>query len=176
MRSPEGQKPGFIHLDLDCEVGEGHELLKIDGEPMDPEKEYTIATDQLNLTGMDNIEPFATHVKTSGLRVPDEEECLPVKQIVLSVCMKDAWRQLLGLGEWKPGTGSDLKKKELKEKVVARFQELDKDKSGFLSKAEIKSELEKQKLHTGLLERMLDDIDTSNDDRISVSELASVVQ
>lgn len=169
--SPDGAKPQFMHFDSGVEVGDGHHLIKVGGEPLDLEKEYNVATDLAVLHGMNDIQPLLAHIKSGHIRLPDEEECIPVKQAIIAVCMKDAWRQLLGFE-----ADTSLSRRELKDALAKAFAIIDKDSNGFLVTAEVLSALQERKLSGGLLERMIDPVDTSADGKVSLAELQAIVQ
>ena len=131
--------PNFIHLDNDCVVetrsgtpgAEEQVLLTLNGAPLEPERMYTVAIYQFLLSGLNVIEPLMTYVKESGMQVPDVEACRPVKDIVLELCMKDAWRRLLGLEHW--ASDSHPSSEEVKNGIDRGLVDIGASGNGFVS-------------------------------------------
>ncbi len=88
----------LLNLDDACVVSPEHRVISVDSQPFSRDRMYKVAIYQYLLTGLDGIEPLMSYVK-AHVSVPDEETCLPVKQLIVSACMKDTWRNLLGLQE-----------------------------------------------------------------------------
>jgi len=91
--------PHFLHFDTDAKMNAACEFEIINNQPFEPDKLYKVAIYQFLLTGLNNIEPLMNYVSSSGMVVPDAEGCPQGKNLVISVCMKDAWRELVGLSE-----------------------------------------------------------------------------
>lgn len=135
--------PNFVHLDGDCIVElrfgpageEEHMVTTLNGATLQPEKMYTVAIYQFLLSGLNVIEPLMTYVNVSGMTVPDVEACRPVKDVVLESCMKDAWRRLLGLKHW--GPGSNPSPEEVKNGVDQGLADMGASGNGFVNSANV---------------------------------------
>jgi len=93
--------PQLLNLDDGCVVDADYRITLVDGRPFSRDRWYKVAIYQFLLDGLDGIEPLTSFVK-AHLVVPDLETCLPIKQLVVSACMRDAWRNLLGLENKSP--------------------------------------------------------------------------
>jgi 2',3'-cyclic-nucleotide 2'-phosphodiesterase (5'-nucleotidase family) len=171
---PEGQKPGFLHADDGAEVTEEHKLVKVNGEAFDPEKVYTVAVLVHLLTGMDNIKPLVDYFASRPTQIPDHEICKPSKEVVLEVCMKDAWRRLLGRDQWDYDQDDKLSCDELHDAIHGCFDHLDINRDGTVTREECKQFLKSK--GAGLVHNMLDTLDSNSDGRISREEIKSIIQ
>ena len=141
--------PNFLHVDEGVKVDDAHEVLEIAGQPFDPDRVYRLSMYQMLLTGLNVIEPIYSYV-VNNMPVPDEEACRPAKSIIMEVCMKDAWRHLLGMETsaadvemLNSSGGGNSRVLTKKASVVGTselerlFDEIDEDKDGVLTKEEI---------------------------------------
>ena len=85
----------YVQIDSDAACDASGMLTRVDGKPFDPKATYMVAMAQPMLTGLGKLEPMLSYAKEQ-LEVPDEEGCRPAKEIIVAVCMKDAWRKLIG--------------------------------------------------------------------------------
>merc|ERR1712150_333026 len=91
-RTGDGEKPGFLHANADCEIEPiNHKLVKVNGQPLNPDKFYSVAILVHLLEGMNDITPLLQHAKASKMLVPDLERCHMAKVVLLNHQMKTAW-------------------------------------------------------------------------------------
>jgi len=89
--------PTFLHLDDGCRVNpEGHILTHVNGNVLERDRVYTVAIYQMLLTGLNAVEPLVSYAK-ANCTIPDLDSCRPAKEIVLEVCFKEAWLEVIGL-------------------------------------------------------------------------------
>jgi len=174
-RKRSGEKPEFLHLDNDAKAdATTHELQQIDGKPFDVKKSYKVAIQRALLEGMNDIKPLQDFAKENG--VPAEEQCSHAKEVIVSVCMKDMWRQLLSLPPWDPT--SDMKPDEIKEAMRKAFEKMDTDKSGGIDLKEIEAYLKEHLPNFGsgaLALQLFKTADKDNSGRVELNELVSFV-
>ncbi len=92
----------------------------------------------------------------------------------MGVCMKDAWRELIGFHQWGNGDG-DNSHEELIAGVDKTFATMDKDGDGHIDGHELREFLDhKNVAHKGLLAQMIKTLDVDGDGKISRSELAAL--
>jgi len=85
-RSGPKPAPHFLHLDGGCAVSseaEGHQLLRVDGQPFNPHAVYTVALYQFLLHGLNAVEPLFSYAQANLGQVPGLEACRPAKELVL---------------------------------------------------------------------------------------------
>ncbi|CAJ1427581.1 unnamed protein product [Effrenium voratum] len=175
-RAGTAEKPGFLHTDLDSEADKEHNLTKVNKRPFDAQKEYKVAVQRVMLTGMNNNTPLMEFGKANG--VPSEELCRDAKEMVLVVCMKDMWRQVLGFGVWDSKSEGNVSPKKLREALIQAFEEMDKDKSGALDIKEIEQFLSKRlpNFASGsLATRLFQAADRDGNGKVNFEELANFV-
>jgi len=174
-REKSGQKPEFLHLDGQAEADKAtHEIKEINKKPFDASKTYKVAVQRAVLQGMNDIKPLQDFAKENG--VPDEEQCTFAKEVIVSVCMKDMWRQLLSLPPWDP-TG-DMKTDEIREAMKKAFQKMDKDNSGSVDLQEIEAFLKANLPQFGsgaLALQLFKMADKDGSGRVELAELVSFV-
>jgi hypothetical protein len=66
-------------------------VTHINGEAVDPARWYDIATSQLLLEGMDNVEPLKDFAKQFPHKVPSEDQATPAKTIVVDQYAANFW-------------------------------------------------------------------------------------
>lgn len=170
-RSAEGEKPGFLHADSGVEVSEEHVVLKIDGRPFEAGRTYVVALPNVLLKGMDNVAPLVAYAG-ENLQCPEDEACLPIKQVICDVCAKDAWRELCGLDQWEHGALAHV---DLKAAVLAHIKEMDTSGDGTLSEEELRQGAAKRGLSSGLVPQMMRALDVNHDGRVSHDEILALV-
>ncbi len=178
-RSAPKPAANFLHLDKDCIVTENHVLTHINGSPLDNDRLYRVSIYQFLLTGLNVIQPLLSYVQ-ENVKVPDEEACRPVKNIVIECCMKDAWRQLIGHEEWDgmhvPRSGEHTSRgyrpspEELEKMIHQAILEIDTDGDGCISAEDLEKFVEdKQHIHChGLIVQLMKTLDKDGDGLISV--------
>jgi 2',3'-cyclic-nucleotide 2'-phosphodiesterase (5'-nucleotidase family) len=88
---------GFLQVDDRTEVDEtSHRLLRVDGEPLDPQRIYRVATVRDLLGGMDHIEPFARWHAEDPSAVPPSGSGREVKLVLVESFAVALWRTLGG--------------------------------------------------------------------------------
>lgn len=121
--------PNFLHADDGVKFGEGNLIAEIAGLPFDAQRLYRVSIYQLLLTGLNVIEPLYSYV-VQNVRVPAEETCTPVKDLVADVCMQDLWFTLAGLD-------CKVPHQELVERAGAAFTALDTDHDDMIKISEL---------------------------------------
>jgi len=168
-RSGAGELPGYLHCDPDAKISEDGELLEIYSEAVVPERVYTAAILVHLLTGMDSLQPLLDHVRESGLQVPDVECCKPTKFVILQLCMRDAWRKLIGLPSWEGDINNQVNEEDVDKKVTQAFASLDVNGDGTISKEECLTWLKSKEVP--LVGLMFSTIDANKDGKISQPEI-----
>jgi hypothetical protein len=199
-RARKTPNPTFLHLDEDAQctppAADGTvawELTHINGEPLDRERLYSVAIYQFLLTGMNDVEPLMTYVRAGGdannaLTVPDLEACPPTKQLIIEVCMKDAWRELLQIS--KPdasapaptsasggSTGAAPEAPSLK--LSSSFSQLDLDNDGEINADDLKrfvTRTGKERRGTVLVGHMIQSLDRDGNGMVSLKEFEQLLQ
>lgn len=173
-RSQDGEKPCFLQTDSGVEVSPDHRVIKINGQPINPEKTYTAAVFVMLLWGMNDIGPLVSYASVMFDR-PTEESCKPLKQIICEVCMKDAWRALVGYDTWdKDGNGA-VDPQELRAAVHQLMHHLDKDGDGTVDSEELSELIAEKGMQSGLVPLMMSAIDRNEDGRLSREEIIQMV-
>jgi len=162
--------PNFLHFDHGVVLNEEHMIQTIKGEPFDPERKYNVAIYHHLLTGLNVIEPLMTYV-IAEVKVPDLEQCRPVKDIVLEICMKDEWRRLVGFSQFDADGDGDVSVDELKAGVDKVINQVDKNGDGLISKEELAVHVQKMGGQLALVEQLIKSIDADGDGCISKEEL-----
>eukprot|EP00413_Alexandrium_margalefii_P005973 CAMPEP_0204513400 /NCGR_PEP_ID=MMETSP0661-20131031/1485_1 /ASSEMBLY_ACC=CAM_ASM_000606 /TAXON_ID=109239 /ORGANISM="Alexandrium margalefi, Strain AMGDE01CS-322" /LENGTH=208 /DNA_ID=CAMNT_0051518573 /DNA_START=55 /DNA_END=681 /DNA_ORIENTATION=+ len=172
-RDLEKPAPNFLHCDSGVTVDGSNNVTAIAGKPLEPQRKYRIATYQMLLTGLNIIEPLYSYVK-ANLEVPTEEQCLGAKDIVITVLMKDMWRQLLGCEKWGEDPGQDMPRARLSARVSAAFKEVDANGDGKVDEQELEALMTKSfgtRPGCELLKKMIGALDKDNDGLIDKNEL-----
>ena len=176
-KHPEKGAPNFLHCDEGVTITDAHEVTHINGKPLEPEKLYMVAVYQFLLSGLNVIQPLLGYVQ-ENVPVPDVEACLPIKEIVISACMKDAWRSLLGFDEWDTDKDGVVSPEELDVGIGKVFAEADKDNSGSIALDELATFISNSKgrtpASTALLSNMIKALDTNGDGEIDANELRAI--
>ena len=176
-KHPEKGAPNFLHCDEGVTITDAHEVTHINGKPLEPEKLYMVAVYQFLLSGLNVIQPLLGYVQ-ENVPVPDVEACLPIKEIVISACMKDAWRSLLGFDEWDTDKDGVVSPEELDVGIGKVFKEADKDNSGSIALDELATFISNSKgrtpASTALLSNMIKALDTNGDGEIDANELRAI--
>lgn len=171
-RSGAREMPCFLHADPSTKVSKEHELLEINGEPVEDERLYTVAILVHLLNGMDSIEPLVRHVDGGkGLQVPDEETCRPTKVVILKFCMMDSWRRLLGITSW-ASHANILNDDEIERKAQQAFEALDSNRNGTVDREECMAFLKSKDVP--LVEMMFSSIDMDQDGLVSFEEIKHI--
>ena len=185
-RSAPKPAANFLHLDDGCVVQytpdhdtdgvEQHKLIMLNGQPVDLDRVYRVAIYQFLLTGLNVIEPLLSYVR-EYVKVPDVESCRPVKDIVMECCMKDAWRQLIGLNHWDGLHHSAETKAEMASAIKRAFEEMDTAQDGFVHPDELESYMKgKQSIcnNHALIVQMIRTLDQNGDGKLSMKELTAI--
>eukprot|EP00928_Gymnodinium_smaydae_P022046 TRINITY_DN18642_c0_g2_i1.p1 TRINITY_DN18642_c0_g2~~TRINITY_DN18642_c0_g2_i1.p1 ORF type:complete len:629 (+),score=61.69 TRINITY_DN18642_c0_g2_i1:285-1889(+) len=177
-RSAEKPNPGFLHCDGDATIGADHKLTHVDGKPFCASKMYTVSIYQFLLCGLNNIEPLHSYAK-ENLVVPDLESCPQAKNVVIEHCMKQAWRDLLGVSGLcaQDQTDSSTSRDPLKEGLRKAFAKLDANGDGVIDADELRRHIKSTTGATpsaALLSRMMDTLDVNKDGRLDVAEFIAL--
>jgi len=169
--------PNFLHVDDEAAVTDDHVMTAINGHPIDADKIYKVAIYQLLITGLNVIQPLLGYVQ-ENVAVPDEEICRPIKHIAMEVCIKDAWRNLVGMS---PYGGPDCtaetsaeESEELKMTVDAAMRKMDLNGDGVIDASELKKMLAEADMAVSLVEKMISMIDNDGDGKISAKDLLEI--
>lgn len=160
--------PDFLHFDEQVLFDQEGQIQEINGQTFDPDRIYTVSVYHFLVSGGNKIEPLLSYV-TSSLEVPDEEACIPVKNIVLQDMMKRIWRRVLAYEEHEG---------RLEQHISKVFDQMDTDGNGVLDPAELMScfgaKLDHE--HAGeMLKQMIKSIDTNGDGKIERHELEAII-
>jgi len=165
--------PNFLHFDYGVVLNDEHMIQTVKGQPFDPERIYNVAIYHHLLTGLNIIEPLMTYVNAE-VKVPDLEQCRPVKDIVLEICMKDEWRRLVGFTQFDADGDGDISGEELKAGVDKVLGAMDKNGDGLISKEELTEHVVKLGGQMALVEQLIKTIDADGDGCISKEELMAL--
>lgn len=175
--TPDREAPNFLHADFDVIIEDypSLKIVSINHAAFDPEKIYNLGIYQFLLTGLNEIKPLLDYVNSYG-SVPSLEECLPAKNLILEVCMKNAWRSLVNFQEWDSDGDGNISKMELEQAVNKAFKFLDTNQDGYISPQELQAALAEKTANAdcGLINMMFSTLDTNNDGMVSMEELASL--
>jgi len=127
--STDGAKPFFLHTDSEVEFGDGWSLKKINGQPFDPKKMYTIGTYQFLLNGMGNIEPMTTYCKENNT-CPPLDTCRGIKDYFMKTCIRANWLALINCP-------ADSDPASVSTALSSAFDKIDSKKDGVLDEEEI---------------------------------------
>lgn len=134
--------PPFVHLDEECTVNELHDVLTLDGKPIELDKVYRCCTWLNALKGVDNLQPLVDYVRDNNL-MPDDEICIPGKETVLKLWMREAWRKVVHFDEWDADHDGHVSQEELKTGLDKTLALLDKNGDGVVDTEELVALLEK---------------------------------
>jgi len=165
--------PNFLHFDVGVVISEDHTIVSVGGEPFDPEKIYQVAIYHHLLTGLNIIEPLYSYVR-ENVKIPDIEQCRPVKDMVLETCIKDEWRRLIGFDQFDADGDGDVSAEELREGIAKAITHMDLNGDGLVSKAELKAHMQKKGGSLALVEQLISTLDTDGDGQISKDEFLSL--
>jgi len=175
MNSKPGDKKGFLHLDSDAAVSKDFELVRINGHELLPDKLYTVATDVKVLTGTANVQPLLSEVKAGKVTVPDDDQCIPGKQLVVQTCMMNAWRDLIKFDEWDTNHDGIISPEELAVGVSELMKDIDRNGDGTVDIKELEDFLvSKGSDLRGLVTNFFTMTDKNHDGKISQEEFASL--
>jgi len=166
-RSGAKPAPNFLHFDQQVIFDAEGAICEINGEPFDAERLYTVSVYHFLVSGGNQIEPLLSYVRT--IEVPDEEACLPVKNIVLEDMMKTLWRRVLSYEEHC---------EQFEQHLHKVFDEMDTDGNGLLDPSELMrffgAKLDGD--HPGeMLMQMIKSLDANGDGKIERSELEAII-
>ena len=68
-------------------MNELHDVLTLDGKPIEMDKVYRCCTWLNALKGVDNLQPLVDYVRDNNL-MPDDDICIPGKETVLKLWMR----------------------------------------------------------------------------------------
>uniref|UniRef100_A0A7S4BG94 5'-Nucleotidase C-terminal domain-containing protein n=1 Tax=Chrysotila carterae TaxID=13221 RepID=A0A7S4BG94_CHRCT len=135
-RSAPKPAPNFLHADDAAEIDDEHKIVKINGEPFDPERIYTVATYQFLLTGLNIIQPLLSYVQ-ENVAVPTIDQCRPVKKVAMDYCVKETWRKLFDAEKWPTGEGATPTQDAISMRVAAAISAADSNNDGLLDEDEV---------------------------------------
>mmetsp|Transcript_52204 Transcript_52204/g.124943 ORF Transcript_52204/g.124943 Transcript_52204/m.124943 type:complete len:572 (-) Transcript_52204:135-1850(-) len=168
------ERPGFLHLDDGCYVDADHQLTMVNQQPFVDEQEYKVCFPRSLLSGMNSIQPLIDFGKEKG--IPDEESSVLAKPVIVEVCMKDLWRQLLGYSAWGMPHEDAIDSMGLKDGLFRAFADLDKDRSGLADSTEIETFLKTrmpEHASGSLAHELLKAVDKDGNGKVQIEELAS---
>ena len=123
--------------------------------------------------GMNEVQPLLSYIQRSGMRVPSLNDTIPAKQLVVEACMREQWLSLAAQIERQgaPVGGKDKLVQQL-------FYQLDKNRDGRVSKAELSEYLSKRSGKgvefqpcEQLLVWLISTLDSDHDGYLSIDEL-----
>ncbi|GEM_PF-6892194 len=174
---PDIEASSYLHTDFDTIIEEypSLKILSINHIPFNPLHMYKVGIYQFLLTGLDEIEPLVDYINTHG-GAPPLEQCIPGKNLIVEVCMKDAWRNLINFEEWDSNRDGKISKAELQQGINKAFEFLDRDGDQFISPSELRAALLEKtgNADNGLIDMMFQSLDVNDDGMISMDEIASL--
>lgn len=166
-----------MHLDEEGTVNELHDVLTLDGKPIEMDKVDRCCTWLNALKGVDNLQPLVDYVRDNNL-MPDDDICIPGKQTVLKLWLREAWRKVVHFDEWDADHDGHVSQEELKIGLDKTLALLDKNGDGVVDKEELVALLEKN-MHVEhnreLAVEMFKVLDEDHDGLLSRKELAKLV-
>jgi len=166
--------PNFLHFDDKVVITEDNRIISIDDEPFDASRIYNVAIYQHLLTGLNVIEPLFSYVK-NNVTIPDAEACRPVKEMVIELCMKEAWRDLIGVDHLEGHEHEHLSPEVLQQGLDKALLELDANHDGVVSRQELEDFLRARGKNLALVERLIATLDVDGDGAISKEEFKQLV-
>jgi 2',3'-cyclic-nucleotide 2'-phosphodiesterase (5'-nucleotidase family) len=172
--------PSFIQLDLDCsvEVQDGkHVLTQVDGKPFQRDKTYRVCTVLTIFAGLGDIEPLVSWISDNVQEIASEEVCDPYRDVVISTCMKEAWRSLVGFHAFDKDENGDISHEDLVAGIEKFVSEIDKNNDGHIDQAELEELMAKGKGDFGgsdLVAKMISTLDVDGNGSINKDELLAL--
>ena len=167
--------PSFLHFDGAVDIAQDtHQIRAVNGKPFCADAIYRCVTYRSLLTGMNEIQPM-TRWCADNVKVPDEEICRPAKEVVMSVCMRQAWRQLVGFQAWDVNHDGVVDADEVRAGVRKLFGKWDKNDDGYLDGNEMKAFLQNKETSASLAVHLIRALDNDHDGRVSFDELMQIV-
>eukprot|EP00594_Rhizosolenia_setigera_P012296 CAMPEP_0178957232 /NCGR_PEP_ID=MMETSP0789-20121207/10773_1 /TAXON_ID=3005 /ORGANISM="Rhizosolenia setigera, Strain CCMP 1694" /LENGTH=566 /DNA_ID=CAMNT_0020639405 /DNA_START=122 /DNA_END=1822 /DNA_ORIENTATION=- len=162
--------PGYLHLDDGCKLDKDNNLIEVDGQPFDKNKEYIVATDLALFKGINNIEPLTSYCR-ENLKLPSNEAGLEAKGLFISQSMKETWRKLIGYKSFDTDSDGDISHEELVAGVEAFIAKVDNSDDGFINQQELREYMEKTSFEAvGMISNLISNIDENGDGKISKAE------
>ena len=166
LRSPRGYA-FFLHGDVGLAYcPERKAVTTVRGEPLDPDRLYTVATCVDLGFGSGKNAAMAAYAARHGDRLPDRDAAIPAKTLVMKYLCRELW------------------------KLLPAFDDVDADRSGFLDHDEVKRtyvaalmavhddgapECESEKIAAeNMVDQLIACLDTNSDGRVDRREYAAV--
>ncbi len=92
-RAPD-PSPGFLQVDDGVAVDAHHVVTAVGGAPLDPAREYCVATVRVLFDGMDGIEPLVRFARENPGRVPPRDSGRELKLILVEAFSLALWRSI----------------------------------------------------------------------------------
>jgi hypothetical protein len=169
--------PSFIQLDLDCivEIQDGkHVLTQVNGKPFQRNKTYRVCSLLDIFAGLGDIEPLVSWISDNVQEIPSEEACDPYRDVVISTCMKEAWRSIVGFHAFDKDGDGDISREELVAGIENFISEIDRNDDGNIDQAELEELLAEGKGDFGgseLVAKMISTLDVDGNGSINKDEL-----
>lgn len=183
------ESAAFLHADeRACIDPRTAELRAVGGVPLEAEREYTVALPQPLLLGMDDLRPLCEHVRRARVPVPAADVCAPAKNVVITHCMRAAWRRLVGYGRvWtdpeaeaatEAAAEIAISPAEIERGIERVFAQMDADGNGDVDLAELSGHYARvtgdEAPPQALMTEMLRALDADGDGRVSRAELKAI--
>lgn len=173
MNSAPKPNPGYLHLDDGCKLDENNNLIEVNGQPFDKNREYTIATILALYKGMNEVEPLTSFCR-DNVKLPSDEAGLMGKGLFITQSMKETWRNLIGYKAFDKDGDGDVSQEELAagvEAFIAKVEGTSKSADGLIDQKELKAYMEKTGFEAaGMISSLISDIDEDGDGQISKAE------
>ena len=110
---------GYLQVDDRMTVeGPGDVVTAIDGLPLDPDREYRIATIMGLLGGMNSIEPLIEHARARPETVPPQDSGREIKVILVDAFSMELWQQLGSFEDIDANQDGQISPEELKAAIT----------------------------------------------------------
>jgi Ca2+-binding EF-hand superfamily protein len=124
--------------------------------------------------GLGGIEPLVSWISDNVQEIPSEEACDPYRDVVISTCMKEAWRSIVGFHAFDKDGDGDISREELVAGIDNFISEIDRNDDGNIDQAELEELLAEGKGDFGgseLVAKMISTLDVDGNGSINKDEL-----
>jgi Ca2+-binding EF-hand superfamily protein len=124
--------------------------------------------------GLGNIEPLVSWISENVHKIPSEEACDPYRDVVITTCVREAWRSIAGFHAFDKDGNGDISREELVAGIDKFISEIDKNDDGNIDQAELEELMAKGKgdfAGSDLVAKMISTFDVDGNGSINKDEL-----